>query len=101
MKLFIMPEWSKKSMMEELISRIPNKKKLKQSLRENLDNTRQCEEKLLRNCIALEKKMVEKSEVEKVYWVETKGMLADTLTKIAGNGSWVKDVVERNRTYDN
>ena len=68
---------------------------------ENLNNTRQCEEKMLRNFIASEKKMVEKSEVEKVYWVETKGMLADTLTKIAGNGSWVKDVVERNRTYDN
>ena len=68
---------------------------------ENLNNTRQCEEKLLRNSIALVKEMVEKSEVEKVHWVETKEMLADTLTKTAGNGSWVKDVMERNRIYDN
>ena len=60
---------------------------------ENLHNTRQCDEKLLRNSIALMKEMVERGEVRKIDWVETSQMLADIMTKQGGNGSWIKKVV--------
>ena len=63
---------------------------------ENLHNTRQCDEKLLRNSVALIKEMMEKSEVKEVRWVETSLMLADILTKKNGNGSWIKKVVSTN-----
>ena len=63
---------------------------------ENLNNTRQCDEKLLRNSIALVKQMVENKEVKRIDWVETNGMLADALTKAGGNGRWIKDVISRN-----
>ena len=63
---------------------------------ENLNNTRQCDEKLLRNSIALIKQMVENKEVKRIDWVETDGMLADALTKIGGNGRWIKNVISRN-----
>ena len=68
---------------------------------ENLNNTRQCEEKLLRNSIALIKEMVDQSQVDKVHWVETGEMLADTLTKTGGNRSWIKLVMEKNQIYEN
>ena len=63
---------------------------------ENLYNTRQCEEKLLRNSVALMKEMMEKSEVKKIEWVETSKMLADVLTKKSGNGKWINEVISRN-----
>lgn len=63
---------------------------------ENLHNTRQCDEKLLRNSIAMMKEMVERGEVRKIDWVETSQMLADIMTKQGGNGSWIKNVVSRN-----
>ena len=66
------------------------------SLWENLNNTRQCDEKLLRNSIALIKEMVECREVNSIDWVETSGMLADTLTKRGGNSSWIRSVLARN-----
>ena len=68
---------------------------------ENLHNTRQCDEKLLRNSVALMKEMIEKNEVKKVDWVETNDMLADVLTKKGGNGSWIKEVVSRNLVSKN
>ena len=57
------------------------------SLWESIHNTRQCDEKLLRNSIALIKEMMERSEVKQIDWVDTKGMLADSLTKMGGNGN--------------
>ena len=66
------------------------------SLWENLNNSRQCDEKLLRNSIALVKEMVERCEVETVDWVETLNMLADTLTKSGGSALWIKSVMEQN-----
>ena len=63
---------------------------------ENLNNTRQCEEKLLRNSVALIKQMVEFKEVTRIDWVETSAMLADTLTKRGGNGRWLNDVISNN-----
>ena len=56
---------------------------------ENLNNTRQCDEKLLRNSIALMKEMVEKGEVKTIDWVETSKMLADIMTKQGRNGAWM------------
>ena len=63
---------------------------------ENINNTRQCDEELLRNSIALIKEMVHKNEVKKIEWVETSGMLADILTKKGGNGAWIKKVISQN-----
>ena len=63
---------------------------------ENLNNTRQCDEKLLRNSIALVKEMLERREVNSVKWVETSEMLADTLTKKGGNSYWIKNVLANN-----
>ena len=63
---------------------------------ENLHNTKQCEEKLLRNSVALIKEMLERKEVEKVTWVETNNMLADALTKRVGNSSWINAVLQSN-----
>ena len=64
---------------------------------ENIYNTRQCDEKLLRNSIALIKEMVDRSEVKSVKWVETNDMLADVLTKKGGNYFWIKRVLTRNK----
>ena len=66
------------------------------SLWENLNNTRQCDEKLLRNSIALVKEMVDRGEVETVDWVDTSNMLADALTKKGENSDWIKNVIKRN-----
>ena len=63
---------------------------------ENLHNTRPCEEKLLRNSVALIKEMMVNSEVKEIKWIETSKMLADVLTKKSGGGNWVKEVVSRN-----
>ena len=63
---------------------------------ENIYNTRQCDEKLLQNSVALIKQMIEVKEVNKIDWVETSGMLADTLTKQGVSGSWIKEVISRN-----
>ena len=43
----------------------------------DLHNTRQCEEKLVRNSVALMKEMLENHEVKHIEWVETSKMLAD------------------------
>ena len=63
---------------------------------ENLYNTRQCEEKMLRNSVALMKEMLDKNEVKSVKWVETGDMLADILTKKNGNSFWIQDIIKRN-----
>ena len=62
----------------------------------NLNNTRQCEEKLLRNSIALIKEMVDCKEVRQIDWVDTTAMLADSLTKQGGNSSWIRSVISTN-----
>ena len=62
-----------------------------------MHNSRQCDEKLLQNSIALMKEMIEKKEVKKVNWVKTGDMLADVLTKKGGNSSWIKDVVSKGK----
>ena len=56
-------------------------------------NSRPCEEKLLRNSVALIKEMLEKGEVTTVDWVQTSRMLADILLKNGGDGIWIKSVL--------
>ena len=51
------------------------------SLWENLHNTRQCEEKMLRNTIASIKELIDMGMLSKVNWVPTNLQLADCLTK--------------------
>ena len=51
------------------------------SVWENLHNTRQCEERILRNTIAGIKELMEMSIVKEVDWVPTNLQLADCLTK--------------------
>ena len=63
------------------------------SLWESLNNTRQCEEKLLRNSIALMKEMMDSCEVKNIDWVDTNSMLADSLTKRGGSSSWIRAVI--------
>ena len=64
---------------------------------ENMNNSRPCDEKLLRNSIALIKEMLTRGEVCKVDWVPTGDMLADIMTKKGGDGSWIKDVLSGNK----
>ena len=66
------------------------------SLWENLNNSRQCDEKLLRNSIALIKEMIEQFEVKTVDWVATSDMLANILRKRGGSAWWIKSVMEQN-----
>ena len=67
------------------------------SLWESLHNTRQCEEKLLRNSIAAMKELVDLKMVEDVIWVPTKEQLADGLTKRGANIDWLLRVCHSNR----
>ena len=66
------------------------------SLWENIHNTRQCEERLLRNSIAGMKELIENKMVNDVKWVPTNKQLADCLTKKAKKGDWLLDVVGTN-----
>ena len=51
------------------------------SLWESIHNSRQCEEKLLRNNIASMKEMISLGMVNSVDWVPTDKQLADCMTK--------------------
>ena len=51
------------------------------SLWESLHNTKQCEEKILRNSIASMKELVSLDMVKSISWVPTHEQLADCLTK--------------------
>ena len=62
----------------------------------NLHSSCQCDEKLLRNSVALINEMIDQSEVKRIDWVETNNMLADILTKKGGYSMWIKEVISRN-----
>ena len=66
------------------------------SLSENLHNTRQCEEKILRSSIAGMKHLMELKMLEKVHWVPTKEQLADCMTKTGIKADWLLRVASRN-----
>ena len=59
------------------------------SLWESLHNSRQCEEKLLRNSISGIKELMELGAVEKVHWVPTAEQLADCMTKKNVKADWL------------
>ena len=73
------------------------------SLWDSLHNTRQCEEKLLRNTIAGIKELVELGMVSSVDWVDTKNQLADCMTKkgTAKKADWLLAVARTNRLVRN
>ena len=64
------------------------------SVWENLYNSRQCEEKILRNTIAGIKELIELGMVKAVYWVPTNKQLADCLTKkgMSSKDDWLLSV---------
>ena len=63
---------------------------------ESIYNTRQCEERLLRNLIAGLKELLELKMVETVKWVPTEKQLADCLTKKGKKGDWLLRVASLN-----
>ena len=66
------------------------------SLWESLHNTRQCEEKILRNSIAGMKELFDLKMVKDVNWVPTQKQLADCMTKQGKNAGWLLSVGSRN-----
>ena len=68
------------------------------SLWESLYNSRQCEEKMLRNTIAGIKELLQLQMLDSVDWVPTEDQLADCLTK-KGNvnkANWLLGVLSSN-----
>ena len=68
------------------------------SLWESIHNSRQCEEKLLRNTIAGIKEMLDLKMVNSVKWVSTVDQLADCLTKkgTVSSSDWLLGVSDSN-----
>ena len=66
------------------------------SLWESIHNTRQCEEKLLRNSIAGLKDLISLGMVKDVKWVSTDKMLADCMTKKGKKADWLMKVSSEN-----
>ena len=66
------------------------------SLWESLHNTRQCEEKLLRNSIASMKELMDLKMIKEVSWVPTSMQLADCMTKQTRKSDWILRVASTN-----
>ena len=71
------------------------------SLWESLHNTRQCEEKLLRNSIAGLKELMDMKLIDDITWVPTSNQLADCMTKKGNNSGWLLRVGSYNRLHFN
>ena len=67
------------------------------SLWESIHNSRQCEEKMLRNCIANIKEMKQLGYVQTVSWVPTNQQLADCMTKKNKKADWLLSVASSNK----
>ena len=67
------------------------------SLWDSVHNTRQCEEKLLRNSVAGLKESMELKMVQDIDWVPTAKQLADSLTKKGKNSKWLLNVASCNK----
>ena len=67
------------------------------SLWENLHNTRQCEEKMLRCSIAAMKELLELGMVVGVCWVSTNDQLADCLTKKGKRAEGILKLLSNNK----
>ena len=68
------------------------------SLWESLYNSRQCEEKMLRNTIAGIKELFQLQMLDSVDWVPTEDQLADCLTKkgTVNKANWLLGVLSSN-----
>ena len=66
------------------------------SLWESLHNSRQCEEKLLRNSIAALKELISMKMINDVQWVPTNLQLADCLTKKGKKADWLLQTARAN-----
>ena len=68
------------------------------SLWESIHNSRQCEEKMLRNTIAGIKELIQLGMIDSVDWVSTDNQLADCLTKkgAASKSDWLLGVASNN-----
>ena len=66
------------------------------SLWESLNNSRQCEEKLLRNSIAAIKELIQMKMVLDVSWVPTDRQIADCLTKKGKKAEWLLKTASSN-----
>ena len=67
------------------------------SLWESIHNSRQCEEKMLRNCIANIKQMKQLGYVNTVSWVPTDKQLADCMTKRNKKADWLLSIASSNK----
>ena len=67
------------------------------SLWESVHNTRQCEEKILRNSIAGIKELMDMKMVKEVSWVPTQQQLADCMTKRGQTSGWLLRVARSNK----
>ena len=69
------------------------------SLWESIHNTKQCEEKILRNSIAGMKELVELNMVKSITWVPTIKQLADCMTKKGVKADWLLNVASKNKLH--
>ena len=69
------------------------------SLWESLHNTKQCEEKILRNSIASMKELVSLDMVKSISWVPTHEQLADCLTKKGKKAEKLLELASRNELH--
>ena len=67
------------------------------SLWESIHNSRQCEEKMLRTCIANIKEMKQLGFVRDIAWVPTHKQLADSMTKTNKKADWLLNVASSNK----
>ena len=67
------------------------------SLWESIHNSRQCEEKMLRNNIANIKEMKQLGNVRTISWVPTHEQLADCMTKANKKAEWLLNVSSSNK----
>ena len=66
------------------------------SLWESIHNSKQCEEKILRNSIAGIKELISLDMVKSVKWVPTDQQLADCMTKKGKKADWLLNVASTN-----
>ena len=67
------------------------------SLWESIHNSRQCEEKMLRNSIANIKEMKTLGYIRSIFWVPTNKQLADCMTKENKKADWLLSVASFNK----
>ena len=67
------------------------------SLWESIHNSRQCEGKMLRTCIANIKEMKQLGYLRSVTWVPTNKQLADCMTKKNKKADWLLNVSTSNK----